>query len=332
MIWVLGAWCALCACHPSARDSASKPMLNSSASTVDSSSRPTSSTRHVTVLDSFMALREVGAGRPIVFLHGNPLSSQVWRDVLPRLSARGRCLAPDLIGMGDSGKPDIAYRLSDHTRYLDAWFEAMGLEDAVVVGYDWGGVVAMDWAARHPNRVRGLVLFETFLRPMTWSEWSPRGAELFRGLRAPGVGEKMVLESNQFLDRSLANGIKRPLSEAERAAYYAPYAVPASRRPILQWTREIPIEGEPADVQAVFARYDDWLAVSSTVPKLLLSFDSPEGLQPSPTGSPAMIDWARSHVAALDVTHVGAAGHHAPEDLPEPIAAAIADWLARHGL
>ncbi len=142
----------------------------------------------------------------------------------------------------------------------------------------------------------------------------------------------MVLDSNQFLDRSLANGIKRPLGEAERAAYYAPYAVPASRRPILQWTREIPIEGEPADVRAVFERYADWLAASPTVPKLLLSFDSPEGLQPSPTGSPAMIDWARSHVTALEVMHLGAAGHHAPEDLPEPIAAAITDWLARHGL
>lgn len=332
MNWLLGASCALGACHPSAPDSARQTVLKSPASTVDLPYLDRPSTRQVTVLDSFMALREVGAGRPIVFLHGNPLSSQVWHDVLPRLSARGRCLAPDLIGMGDSGRPDIAYRLSDHARYLDAWFEAMGLEDAVLVGYDWGGVLAMDRAARHPNRVRGLVVFETFLRPMTWSEWSPRGAELFKALRAPGAGEKMVLESHQFLDRSLANGIKRLLSEAERAAYYAPYAVPASRRPILQWTREIPIEGEPADVYAVFARYADWLAASSTVPKLLLSFASPEGLQPSPTGSPAMIDWARSHVAALEITHVGAAGHHAPEDLPEPIAAVIADWLARQGL
>jgi haloalkane dehalogenase len=330
----LGISCAFCACQPSAHDPASKPMLNTPAATAASASasHPSSSSRRVAVLDSFMAVREVGSGPPIVFLHGNPLSSQVWHDVLPRLATRGRCLAPDLIGMGDSGKPDSAYRLEDHARYLDAWFEAMGLEEVVLVGYDWGGVLAMDWAARHPQRVRGLVVFETFLRPMTWSEWSPRGAELFRGLRTPGVGEKMVLESNQFLDRSLANGIKRPLTDAERTAYYAPYAEPASRRPILQWTREIPIEGEPADVQAIFARYDAWLAASPTIPKLLFSFDAPEGLQPSPTGSPPMIDWARSHVAGLEVTHLGTAGHHAPEDLPEPIATSIGDWLARHGL
>ncbi|HEX2875202.1 MAG TPA: haloalkane dehalogenase [Polyangiaceae bacterium] len=308
-------------------------MLNPSApaSTVTSSSA-SSSSRQVPVLESFMAVREVGSGPPIVFLHGNPLSSQVWHDVLPRLSVRGRCVAPDLIGMGDSGKPNLAYRLEDHARYLDAWFEAMGLQDAVLVGYDWGGVLAMDWAARHPERVRGLVVFETFLRPMTWSEWSPRGAELFRGLRTPGVGEKMVLESNLFLDRSLANGIKRPLTEAERAAYYAPYEGPASRRPILQWTREIPIEGEPADVHAIFARYDAWLAASPGVPKLLLSFDAPEGLQPSPTGSAPMIDWARTHVSSLEITHVGTAAHHAPEDLPEPVASAIGDWLIRHAL
>ena len=298
-----------------------------------SSPSPTaSSPAKVSVLDSFMTVRELGSGPPIVLLHGNPLSSQVWHDVLPRLSAQHRCLAPDLIGMGDSGKPDIAYRLADHVRYLDAWFQAMGLEDAVLVGYDWGGVLAMDWAARHPNRVRGLVVFETFLRPMAWSEWSPRGAELFKGLRTPGVGEKMVLESNQFLDRSLANGIQRPLSEAERAAYYAPYIEPTSRRPILQWTREIPIEGAPADVEAVFSRYDAWLAASSNVPKLLLSFDAPEGLQRSPTGAPAMIDWARSHISALEVKHVGIAAHHAPADLPAPIAAAIANWLERHRL
>ena len=336
----LGAACALSACHPGPRDSSRTTMPNSAASiTSFPSATPApwpapadSSLTKVPVLDSFMTVRQLGSGSPIVFLHGNPLSSQVWHQVLPPLSAKHRCLAPDLIGMGDSGKPDIAYRLGDHVRYLDAWFEAMGLESAVLIGYDWGGVLAMDWAARHPNRVRGLVVFETFLRPMTWSEWSPRGAELFKGLRTPGVGEKMVLESNQFLDRSLANGIERPLAEAERAVYYAPYSEPASRRPILQWTREIPIEGAPADVEAVFARYGAWLAASPAVPKLLLSFDAPEGLQPSPTGAPGMIDWARSHVSALEVKHVGTAAHHAPEDLPEPIAGTIASWLARSGL
>src|SRR4051794_41111610 len=183
------------------------------------------------VLDSTIAYRETGAGAPVVFLHGNPLSSRVWRNVLPGVAQRARCLAPDLIGMGDSGKPDIAYRFADHARYLDAWFEAMGLGEVVLVGYDWGGALAMDWAARHPERVRGLVVFETFLRPMSWSEWSPKGAELFQALRTPGVGEKMVFESNQFLARSLQNGVHRGLSEDDANAYAAPYAEPAARRP-----------------------------------------------------------------------------------------------------
>lgn len=291
-----------------------------------------STLQRIEVLDSFMTFREVGSGPPVVFLHGNPLSSRVWRGVLPDIGRHHRCLAPDLIGMGDSGKPDIAYRLADHARYLDAWFEALGLRDAVLVGYDWGGVLAMDWATRNPGRARGLVVFETFLRPLAWSEFPPRGVELFRALRTPGAGEKMVIEGNEFLARSLSNGIQRRLTEEEMGAYHAPYLSPASRRPVLQWTREIPIEGEPADVTAVVARYGAWLASSTTVPKLLLAFQSPPGLQPSPTGSPAMIDWAREHVAALEIRTPGAAGHHAPEDLPGEIGEAIAEWLARHEL
>ncbi len=284
------------------------------------------------VLNSFMTHRELGDGSPIVFLHGNPMSSRVWRDVLPHLAERARCLAPDLIGMGGSGKPEIAYRFADHARYLDAWLEVLALGGVVLVGYDWGGSLAMDWAARHPERIRGLVVFETFLRPMEWNEWSPRGAELFRALRTPGVGEKLVLEANAFLARSLDNGIKRRISDDERAAYYAPYPEPASRRPLLQWPREIPIGGEPRDVEEVVTRYDAWLASTPGVPKLLLRFDRPAELQPSPTGSDAMIEWARTNVAALEVAALGPAGHHAPEDVPHEIGAAIAAWLERHAL
>jgi haloalkane dehalogenase len=175
-------------------------------------------------------------------------------------------------------------------------------------------------------------VFETFLRPLRWSEWSPRGAELFRALRTPGVGEKMVLEENEFLARSLANGIKRSLSEQELAAYYAPYATPESRRPLLQWPREIPIDGEPVDMTATVARYGAWLAKSEAVPKLLLAFESPADRQPSPTGSESLLAWARDHVSALEIRTPGVAAHHAPEDLPGEIGQAIVDWLARHDL
>jgi haloalkane dehalogenase len=278
-------------------------------------------THQISVLDSFLSYREAGTGSPIVFLHGNPTSSHVWRNVIAPMSAGARCLAPDLIGMGASGKPDIGYRYADHARYLDAWFDALDLRNVVLVGYDWGGVLALDWARRHPDRVRGVVVFETFLRTMQWSDWSPQGAELFRALRTPGVGEKMVLEQNAFLARSLEHGVKRGLSDAERAVYYAPFPDPASRRPVLQWPREIPIDGEPADVAAVITRNGEWLASSPQIPKLLLTFD---GVDLS--NGPAVIDWARGK---LDVVALGAAGHHAAEDMPREIAQTITGWLAR---
>jgi haloalkane dehalogenase len=279
-------------------------------------------THQIQILDSFLSYREAGTGSPIVFLHGNPTSSYVWRNVIEPMSAGARCLAPDLIGMGASGKPEIGYHFADHARYLDAWFDALDLRNVVLVGYDWGGVLALDWAQRHPDRVRGVVVFETFLRTMQWSDWSPQGAELFRALRTPGVGEKMVLEQNAFLARSLEHGVKRGLSDAERAVYYAPFPDPASRRPVLQWPREIPIDGEPADVAAVVTRNGEWIASSPQIPKLLLTFDGVDLSNAAPVR-----EWARGK---LDVVALGAAGHHAPEDMPREIAQTITGWLAQH--
>lgn len=277
------------------------------------------------VIDSFLAYQEVGSGAPIVFLHGNPTSSHVWRNVLPLVATRGRCLAPDLIGMGRSGKPESAYRFQDHARYLDAWFAGLDLRDVVLVGYDWGGVLALDWARRHRDRVRGVVVFETFLQTMRWSDYPPQGAELFRALRTPGVGEKLVLEQNAFLEKSLGNGVKRGLAEADRAVYYAPFPDPASRRPMLQWPREIPIDGEPADVAAVVDENARWLASSPSTPKLLLTFDGK-----ALSNSPAVVAWAQRTMEKLEVVPLGAAGHHAPEDAPEAIGGAIVAWLDRH--
>jgi haloalkane dehalogenase len=283
----------------------------------------TSQAHRVPILDSFIAYREAGSGRPIVFLHGNPTSSYVWRAILPVLAPQLHCLAPDLIGMGRSGKPDTAYRYADHVRYLDAWFDALDLRDVVIVGYDWGGVLAIDWAARHPDRVRGVVMFETILQPLHWAEYPAAGAELFRTLRTPGAGEQLVLEENGFLPRSLGNGVKSGLSAADRAEYEAPFATPASRRPMLAWTRSLPIDGEPADTTAVVVRNAAWLA-STRVPALLLTFDG-NGL----SNAPAVVAWA-NQLPNVEVQALGAAGHHAPEDAPLPIAAAISAWLAHH--
>lgn len=277
-------------------------------------------TRSVEVLDTFISYSDDGSGPPIVFLHGNPTSSFVWRNVIPQFTDRERCLAPDLVGMGRSGKPGGDYRLADHARYLDAWFAKLDLRDVVLVGYDWGGVLALDWAARHPDRVRGVVVFETFLRPMHWSDWPAEGAKLFRALRTPGVGEKLVLESNEFLARSLAHGVLRGLTDQERAAYYAPFFDPASRRPVLQWPREIPIDGEPADVVAVIERNAELLARGHT-PALLITFEG------SDLVSPALVNWARTAFPSLSVAALPRAGHHAPEDAPDAIVRAIRDWL-----
>ncbi|WP_372666848.1 haloalkane dehalogenase [Amycolatopsis kentuckyensis] len=268
---------------------------------------------------------ETGTGTPIVFLHGNPGSSHGWRNVLPHVGG-GRLLAPDLIGMGRSPKPDIAYSFADHARHLDTWFDALGLDDVVPVGHDWGGALAFDFAARHPGRVRGVAFFETIVKPMAWDDVSPQAADRTRKIRTPGVGEKMVLEENLFVRQAFTGGVRTPVADLE--PYLAPFPTPESRRPVLAWARQLPLGGEPAEVVARVEAYDEWLATSTGTPKLLMTFD----------GSPTLLigekvaRWCRKNVAALDVVACGEAGHHAQEDRPKEIAAEVAAWLDRHGL
>jgi haloalkane dehalogenase len=280
----------------------------------------------VDVLDSFLNYIDLGTGVvPVVLLHGNPTSSHLWRNVIPHVADQNRILAPDLIGMGASGKPDSDYRFADHARYLDAWFDALGLDEVVLVGHDWGGALGMDWAARHPGRVRGVALIETFLRPMRWDELPPLGAELFRKFRS-AEGERIVLEENTFIEFNLPRGTA-DLSPEDHDVYRAPYPTPESRKPMLVWPREFPLDGEPADVVAIVENYDRWMARTPEVPKLLMALDNGVGL-----GSPEVIAWAAATFAAAEVVSVGAAGHHAPEDQPDAIGAAVASWLRTHAL
>jgi haloalkane dehalogenase len=276
----------------------------------------------IEIEDSFLAYREAGAGdTTIVFLHGNPTSSHLWRNVIPVLADRARCLAPDLIGMGDSGKPDIGYRFVDHVRYLDAWYDALGLDDVVIVGQDWGGALGMDWARRHPDRVRGLALVETFLRPLSWAEMPPLGQDLFRRMRSP-EGEQMVLRDNQFIEFNLPLGVVSGLAPADHDEYRRPYPDERSRRPLLAWPREIPFDGEPADVHDRVVAYGRWLAETPAVPKLVMTVENGVGM-----GSADTATWAKETFAAATVVSVGPAGHQAPEDQPEAIGQAIASWL-----
>jgi len=282
-----------------------------------------------TILQSTIFHEVRGVGPAFVFLHGNPTSSYVWRNVLPGLEHVGRLLAPDLIGMGKSGKPDIAYRFDDHARYLEAWLDTVVPGDVVLVGFDWGGALATDWAARNTDRVRGLVLMETIIKPYRWSDMAPGARPRYEMLRGLGTGEAKVLDENFFIEQALRLTTLCGLSDADLDVYREPYPTRESRLPLLQWPRAMPIEGEPRDVVERVEAYDRWLAESTDVPKLLLTFDGPpETLLIGPD----MAEWCRANIASLEVVGCGPAKHLVPEDQPEAIAAAIADWSVRHGL
>jgi haloalkane dehalogenase len=280
------------------------------------------------VLDTTMHHTETGAGAPVVLLHGNPTSSHAWRNVIPRLGPGVRALAPDLVGMGRSGKPDIAYRFADHARYLDAWFDALGLDEVVLVGHDWGGALAFDRAARHPDRVRGLAVMETIVRPLTWDDFPNAARPRYEALRGP-AGDVKVLEENFFIEKALHATVRSGLAAEDHAVYAAPYPTPESRRPLLAWPREMPIEGEPADLVARIEAYDAWLATSPEVPKLLLTFD---GSEDTLMIGPEMAGWCADHITGLEIVGCGPAAHIVQEDQPEAIGDAIDAWLDGHGL
>jgi len=281
--------------------------------------------RRISVSGIEMAYVDAGAGDPVVFLHGNPTSSYLWRNVIPHVEGVGRCLAPDLVGMGDSGAaPDGSYRFTDHARYLDAWFDALGLtENVTLVGHDWGSALSFHWAHRHPERVRAIAYMEAMVRPMTWEEWPESAREVFRALRSE-TGEEMVLEKNFFVERILPGSVMRDLTEEEMETYRGPYAEPGeSRRPTLTWPREIPLDGQPEDVAAIVGHYSDWLSASE-VPKLFIN------AEPGVILTGAQREFCRGWKNQEEVTVRGS--HFVQEDSPQEIGEAIRAFLARvHG-
>ena len=214
--------------------------------------------KRVSLLGTEIAYRESGAvaAKPVVFLHGNPTSSYLWRKVIPEVEGVARCLAPDLVGMGESGQAAGGeYTFAEHARHLDAWFDALHVSDVVLVGHDWGGALGFDWARRNPDRVRGLAYMETIVRPVTWDDWPDAARRIFQAMRS-AAGEELVLEKNVFVERILPASILRTLEPEEMEAYRRPFVEPGEkRRPTLTWPRQIPIEGEPADVAERVAAY-----------------------------------------------------------------------------
>ncbi|MFI7054976.1 haloalkane dehalogenase [Streptosporangium canum] len=270
-----------------------------------------------------MAYVEEGEGDPIVFLHGNPTSSYVWRNVIPYLADKGRCIAPDLIGMGESAKLPASgpgsYRFVEHRRYLDAFLQALDVRERVVmVLQDWGSALGFDWAYRQPSALRGIAYMEAFVAPIpSWSDWPEPAVALFQAIRST-AGEEMVLDQNFFIDDVLPAEVLRGLSEAEMAVYRRPYTEPGeSRRPTLTWPREVPVAGEPRDVHDVVTRYAEWLAKSS-VPKLFI-----EAVPGTMFETHRAV--ARSWPNQAHITITG--GHMVQEDAPDQIGAAIASWL-----
>ena len=226
------------------------------------------------VLGSSMAYVEHGRGDPILFIHGNPTSSFLWRKVIPELGEMGRCIAVDLIGMGDSARIAAgrdAYRFKDHAEYLEAFLEVLEIDrNVTLVGHDWGGPLVFDWGRRHASAVRGVAYMETIVTPLTWDDWGEQSVRIFQGMRSD-AGEKMVLEKNVFVERILPASVLNPLSEETMAVYRRPYLEPGeSRRPMLTWPRQIPIDGEPADVVEIVSANAAWLA-GPEIPKLFVN-------------------------------------------------------------
>ncbi|MBX3445238.1 MAG: haloalkane dehalogenase [Parvibaculaceae bacterium] len=278
--------------------------------------------KRVTISGRHMAYAEMGEGDPIVFLHGNPTSSHLWRNVMPHLADQGRCIAPDLIGMGDSEKLEPSgperYTFREHRRFLDAFLETLGIvRNVTFVIHDWGSALGFDWANRHRGAVEGIAYMEGIVRPLTWDEWNQDARRIFEGFRSD-AGEEMILKKNLFIEAVLPGSILRKLTEEEMAVYRRPFAEEGeARRPTLSWPRQIPLDGEPADVVEIAGDYANWMS-HNELPKLFVN------AEPGAILIGAQREFCRSWKNQTEVTVKG--NHFLQEDSPHEIGEAVANW------
>ena len=275
--------------------------------------------KRIEVLGSQMAYVDTGEGPVVLFQHGNPTSSYLWRNVIPHVAPHARCIAADLIGMGHSDKPELAYRVEDHARYFQGFIEALKLRDVVLVLHDWGSALGLDWARRHEDRVRGLALMEFILPIPTWLDVNPAGAEAFRGFRSE-KGRTLLIDQNLFIERVLPGGVMRRLTDEEMNAYRAPFLDPASREPVYRFPNELPIAGAPADTWAMAQAYQAWL-LETEIPKLLFLVE-PGSLIP-----PARAAWLQKRLKSCQSVPLGPGRHFVQEDHADRIGREIAAWL-----
>jgi haloalkane dehalogenase len=283
----------------------------------------------VDVLGSRVAYHERGEGTPVLFLHGNPTSCYLWRDVIPELEGCGRLIAPDLIGMGDSAKlpnPDTdTYRFTTHRKYLAGFIDAViGPAQAIVfVVHDWGSALGFDWANHHRDRVRGIAYMEGIVRPVAgWEEWSAAATPIFQGFRSD-QGEIMILDRNMFVERVLPGSVLRKLTEVEMTEYRRPFLQARDRWPTLTWPRQIPISGQPADVVQIATDYSKWMA-ENDIPKLFVNAD------PGAILVGAVRDFCRNWKSQTEVTVPGS--HFIQEDSGPAIGRAVAEWMKANSL
>lgn len=278
--------------------------------------------RYVDVHDARLHYLDEGEGQAILFLHGNPTSSYLWRNVIPHLTPSARCIALDLAGMGKSSKPVCDYRFFDHVRYVEGFIETLALRNLTLVLHDWGSAIGFHYASRHETNVRAIAFMEAILMPLPGWEALPEEAwGLFQALRNPDFGRQLAIEQNVFIEQILPGGMLRTLTVEEFARYREPFADSASRMPLWRWSNEIPIAGEPADVAAAVEQYNRWLQMTP-LPKLLLYATPGVSL-----GAP-LVEWCEQNLPRLTLADLGAGLHFLQEDNPHGVGEALASWYA----